>query len=126
MTASKDLPPGTKVRWTEAPSHGHPAVATLVRRKTIEESPHLPGWWCETGGLADMVLDYPHSAWEVVPPESGPEAQVLDITALLREGGWDGTDVVAGVRGLISHAENLRVLLERGDPQCPLSPVGRR
>jgi hypothetical protein len=31
------------------------------------------------------------------------------IAALLREGGWDGDDVVAGVRGLIAHAEMLRL-----------------
>lgn len=35
-------------------------------------------------------------------------AELRDIAALLREGGWDGTDVVAGVKGLIQWAEHLR------------------
>lgn len=31
-----------------------------------------------------------------------------EIAALLREGGWDGDDVVAGIRGLIAYAELMR------------------
>jgi hypothetical protein len=37
-------------------------------------------------------------------------AQVVEIEALLRDGGWDGDDVVAGVKGLINHAELLRAV----------------
>lgn len=35
--------------------------------------------------------------------------QLAEIEALLREGGWDGDDVVAGVKGLIAYAETLRL-----------------
>ncbi len=39
---------------------------------------------------------------------SDPAAQVAELLPLLREGGWDGDDVVAGVSGLITYAEDLR------------------
>lgn len=68
---SRDLKPGTKLRWTGSPSSGRPEIATLARRKSPDEHlrsvPFAPGWWCEdAGGLADYVIDDPDSKWEII------------------------------------------------------------
>lgn len=70
---SRDLTPGTRLRWTGATTPTRLQIAVLERRKTLAEAaiggyPFRPGWWCEGGGgLADDVIDGPHSPWEVQP-----------------------------------------------------------
>lgn len=69
--ASKDLTPGSKVRYGPRSK-----PVTLGRRKVIEDyderdRPHFhPGWWIEgeegRRGLADFVIDDPESPWEPV------------------------------------------------------------
>jgi hypothetical protein len=60
---SRDLPPGTRVRYKPGGD-----IFVLARRKKPSES-NLPGWWIEPvyggGGLADVVIDEARD-WEVV------------------------------------------------------------
>lgn len=66
---SKDLTPGTKLRYLPDGS-----VVVLDRRKSAGDRdygydlPFWPGWWLrgDRGGLADMVIDKEDGAWEVI------------------------------------------------------------
>lgn len=41
------------------------------------------------------------------------EIALAEVKAMLREGGWDGDDVIAGVRGLVMYAEDRRLEADR-------------
>lgn len=68
---SKDLMPGTRLRWAGMDAVGRTPFAVLQHRKMPDEDhhgiPYQPGWWCEGGGgLADYVIDAEHSQWEII------------------------------------------------------------